>query len=247
MNGSRVYRTSALLVRQRNLAEADRIVIVLTPDRGKLSAVAKGVRRPRSKLAGALQLFSHARVQLSVGRSLDVITQAAPVEVFYHLREDLARFTHASYLCELVDTLTEERAPDPPVFDLARGALQALDAGADPATVVRAFELKLLTHLGYGPVIATCVSCGERVSGEEAGFSVREGGVLCGQCRGRHGAGLLGPGVLRAMRDLARLPLDGLAGRRLKAAVQEELERIVRSYVDYRVERPLRSAALLKR
>lgn len=247
MSRARVYRVSALLIRQRNFGEADRIVTLLTRERGKLSAIAKGVKKARSKFAGGLQLFSLARLQLAVGRSLEVVTQVEPTAGFYHLREDLGRFAHASYLCELVDVLTEEQAPDSAIFDLLVAALGALDAGGDPPTVTRGFELKLLTHLGYGPEMNTCVACGTEVEGGEAGFSAAEGGILCQSCRRGQGAPELGAGTLAAMRDLIRLPLEELAGRRLKAGVQQELERIMRAYVDYRLERPLRSTALLVR
>jgi len=244
---SRLYRVSAIVIRQRDLGETDRIVTLLTRERGKLSAVGKGVRRPRSKLAGGLQLFCHAQVQLAAGRSLEVVTQVAPANVFYHLREDMTRLGHASYACELVDALTEEAAPDPEVFGLTLEALSALDGEGDPRTVVRALELKLLTHLGYGPEMETCVACGVEAEGAEIGFSTAEGGVLCGRCRRAHGAAPLGAGVLRAMRDLLSFPVAELAGRRLSAAPAEELERIMRAYVDYRVERPLRSAPFLSR
>jgi DNA repair protein RecO (recombination protein O) len=236
-----------VLIRQRNYGEADRIIVLLTRERGKVSAIAKGVKRARSKLAGALQLFCHARILLAAGRSLDVITQVQPIEAFSHLSGDMARYAHASYLCELVDALTEEGAPDEGIFDLVVESLRALESGGDPPTVTRGFELKLLTHLGYGPEINTCVSCGTEVEAGEAGFSAQEGGIICPRCRQSQGAGALVKGALRAMRDLIELPMEELAKRKLTAAVGQELARVMRSYVDYRVERPLKSAGFLRR
>lgn len=247
MSGARLYRVSALVVRQRGLGEADRIVVLLTPERGKISAVAKGARRARSKLASGTQLFCHARMQLAAGRSLEVVTQAQAIHMFYHLREDLARFTHACYASELVDALTEERHPDSAVFQLLLDTLRGLDSGGDPVTLARALELNLLTHLGFGPELHTCVCCGLEIEGGETGFSVPQGGAVCGRClRARAGAPLT-PEALRAMWELLALPAAELARRRLKASVQQELERLLRAYVDYQLERPLRSAAFLRR
>lgn len=247
MKVARLYRVSALVIRQRNLGEADRILTLLTRERGKLSAVAKGVKRPRSKLAAGLQLFSHASVQLAAGRSLEIITQVQPVSLFYHLREDLGRYAHASYISELADGLTEEQHTDPSVFELLLATLTALDSGGDPATLVRGFELKLLTHLGYGPELDACVVCGLEIEGGEVGFSAAEGGVVCRRCVGARGAGPLAPPALRAMRDLLAAAPGQLVGRRLTSAVASQLERVMRAYVDYRVERPLQSAGLLPR
>lgn len=242
---ARLYRVTSILIRQRNLREADRIVTLLTRERGKLSAVAKGVRRPRSKLAGGLQLFSHARVQLAAGRSLEVVTQVEPQDTFYHLREDVARYNHACYTCEMVDVLIEEHHADSRTFDLLLATLGGLDEGGDPATLVRGFELKLLTGLGYGPELDTCVSCGAGISAARAGFSAAQGGVVCGRCLRAQGAAALPPTVLEAMKELLRLPPQELAKRRLSKPVREKLNPLLRAFVDYRLERPLKSAAFL--
>ena len=247
MRRVRLYRVSSVVVRQRDLGEADRIVVLYSRERGKLSAVAKGIKRPRSKLAGGLQLFAHARVQLAAGRSLEVVTQVEPIAVFYQLRRDMDRYVHACYLAELLDVVTDEGAPDGAVFDILVAILEALDAGGDPPTLVRAFELKLLARLGYGPEIDVCVACGTQVGKGRAGFSTPQGGVVCGRCLRATGAAALPAAALQAMRDLRRLPPQELADRRLSAAARGELERHMRSFVEYHVGRQLRSAEYLRR
>ena len=242
---ARLYRVSAVVLRQRDLGEADRIVVLYTRDRGKLSAVAKGVKRPRSKMAGGLQLFTHAEILLALGRTLEVITQVRPVEAFYQLRTDMARFAHASCAVELLDVLTEEHAPDPELFELLVAVLHALDAAGDPATLLRGFELKLLTRLGYGPELATCVSCGTEVEGGSIGFATAEGGVVCARCVTALGLGTISANALRAMRDLVRMSPEELTRRRLSRAAREEVARIMRAFVDYQLPRRLRSAEFL--
>ena len=242
---SRLYRVSAVVLRQRDLGEADRIVVLYTQERGKLSGVAKGVKRPRSKLAAGLQLFTHAEVLLAAGRSLDVITQVRPVDSFYGLRSDMRRLAHASYAVELLDSLTEEHAPEEELHGLVVAVLQGLDQEGDPPTLLRGFELKLLTRLGYGPELETCVSCGTEVEGGNVGFSTAEGGVVCARCLGAVGVGTISANSLRAMRDLLRMPPEEMARRKLSKAAREELARLMRAYVDYQLPRPLRSAEFL--
>ncbi len=245
MDRIRLQRVSSVVIRQRDLGEADRIVVLFTRESGKLGAVAKGVKRPRSKLAGALQLFAHVEALLAAGRTLDVVTQARPVEAFPRLRVDLTRYAYASYVAELLDTLLEERASAPPVFDLLVTVLRGLDGEGDPATLARGFELRLLTALGYGPELFTCVSCGTEVEGGRAGFSTAEGGIVCERCQRAMGVGTLSPTGLQAMRDLLQMPEEELARRRLSRAASEELARVLRAFVDYHLPRPLHSTAFL--
>ncbi len=231
------------MLRQRDLGEADRIVILLTRERGKIAAVAKGVKRARSKLAPALQLFTRVRLQLARGRSLEVVTQAQAAAAFPRLRSDVERYACACYAAELADSMIEEGAACEWVFDLVEATLKGLDEGGDMASLVRGFELKLLSGLGYGPELERCVECGAEIGKEAGGFSAADGGVLCARC-GRGGAPL-SRAALAGLRDLLRLPQEELGGRRLKESVRQELERLMRRFVDYRVDRELRSAAFL--
>ncbi len=245
MGRVRLYRVSSVVVRQRDLGEADRVLVLYTRERGKLAAVAKGIRRPRSKLAGSLQLFSHASIQLAAGRSLEVVTQARARDTFYELRTDMVRFAHASYAAELLDALTDQGMVDTVLFDLLLSTLAALDSGGDASTVIRGFEVKLLTRLGYGPELDECVSCGAEVEGRGQRFSVTQGGVLCAKC-GPLGSGAhLSPAGLQALRELRHMDATAVSGKRLSASAREELARLMRAFVDSHLDRPLRSSAFL--
>jgi len=241
---ARTYEVSALLIRQRDLGEADRILTLFTRERGKLSAVAKGVKRLRSKLAPVLQLFAQARLQLAAGRSLEVVTQASPEQAFPHLREDVDRYACACYVAELTDAMMEEHAAAEWVFELLAATLSGLDGGGGMAALMRGFELKLLSGLGYGPELEACVSCGVQLEKQAGGFSVPEGGVVCRRCARETGTPL-SPAALQGMRDMVRLPQEELGRRRLTEKTRQELERLMRRFVDYRAERELRSAAFL--
>jgi len=241
----RTYRVSGVVIRQRELGEADRILVLYTAERGKLSAVAKGIRRPRSKLAASLQLFSHAEIQLAAGRTLEVVTQARAADTFYDLRKHMARYAHASYVAELLDAVTEEGLADPPLFELLVETLSALDRGGEPPTLIRAFELKLLARLGYGPELESCASCGAEIGRKARGFSVTQGGVLCARCLTAGGGTSLSAAAARALRELLELETQELAGKRMNEQTRQEVGRLMKAYVPFHLGRELRSAAFL--
>ncbi len=157
MRRVRVYTTEAIVLKRQNLGEADRIVTLYTPDEGKLRAVAKGVRRPASRLAGHLELFSLSLVQLARGRELDVLTQAETRAAFRNVREDLARTSQAYYALELVDRFTPDRLEHGAVFHLLRELLETLDGPAPSPLALHHFTLHALAALGYRPQLAQCV------------------------------------------------------------------------------------------
>jgi DNA repair protein RecO (recombination protein O) len=246
------------VLRQRELAEADRILQLLSRERGKISALAKGVKRPRSKLAGGLQLFSHVRLLLAAGRQLDLITQCEPIESFLPLREDLDRFALASHLVELTDSFMEEGAPLPGLFDLLLNSLRGLAGSPAPDLIARGFELKLTALLGYAPQLAGCVSCGRQFRPEapgaegppaaklRSGFSVSLGGLVCDGCRSRTpGLVSLSGETVGAMRRLLKLSPQETSGLGVSARACGELEGVLRSYLEHRLERRLRSVSVL--
>src|SRR3712207_8076960 len=128
----RTYRVEAIVLKRIDFGEADRVLVIFTRDRGKLSVVAKGIRRISSRKAGHLELFTHAEIQLARGANLDVVTEATTRDAFRGLRDDLARTSHAYLVAELVDALTEEAAEQPEVFDLLVQTLSAPEDAPDP-------------------------------------------------------------------------------------------------------------------
>jgi DNA repair protein RecO (recombination protein O) len=236
------------VLRQRDLAEADRIVTLLTRERGKLSAVAKGVKRPRSKLSAALQPFCHSAVLLAEGRSLDVVSQARIVRFFHRLREDLTRVTCASHLVELTDRLVAEHAPAGQVFDLLRTALCRLEEEGDPELHMRAFELKLLRAVGYEPHFSACAQCGASTGGDRIIYSAATGGVLCVACQtGASRPIVICPGTVAAACHLLASTSEGVERLALSPQVRGELEAVLRAHAEYRIEGPLRNARFLRR
>src|SRR6266699_1914640 len=130
MRHQRSYPTEAIVLKHMDLGEADRILTLFTPHKGKVHVIAKGTRRPISKLAGHLDLLNRSQLQLALGRNLDIVTQAEGRENFLHLRTDLWHMTCGFYLAELVDRFIEEHTQHANLYHLLLDTLRYLDADA---------------------------------------------------------------------------------------------------------------------
>ena len=248
MSRIRLYRTEGIVLRARDFQETDRLLSVFTRRLGKISAIVKGVKRPQSKLAGGTQPFCHSSFQFAEGRNLDVVTQCVPHNAFYGLRQDLDKMAHASYLAELADGLTEERSPNPRLFDLLVSALGAVEGTEHPDLVARVFELRILSLSGYGPELNRCARCGKPLpqTASEAWFSHVLGGAICSACRSdAPAARRITGGTLSAARTLSKAWPDRIPALRLTPTQAAELENCLRASLEYRLERKIRSARFL--
>lgn len=245
----RVYSTEAIAFKRMDYGEADRIVTLFTPRFGKLRVLAKGVRRPTSRLAGHLELFAHSHVMLARGRELDIVTQASTIDPFREVREDLARSSYAFHLAELVDAFLEERDSHPGVFTLLADALRALDRGVPALDVVaRHFEMHLLAAAGYRPELTVCLRCRTPIQAQPNWYSVTIGGVLCPHCGpSEPSASPIGVAVLKALRYLQRTAEPASLTVRIPRAVREEVERLLRRQIEFDLERRLRATDFIHR
>jgi DNA repair protein RecO len=239
-----LYKTEGIVVRTRNLGEADRIITLYTRDRGKVEGVARGSRRARSRLMGATQLFTYGNYLMYSGRSLDTISQAEIQESFAGLRDDLIKMAHASYIAELLDLSVEPEEPSEDLFALLYESFTALDQDKPPEIVLRWFELHLMVLLGYQPELRHCVGCGSVAS--EARFSVREGGLLCPRCLSKDPTAIaVRPSTIQWMKQLMLAPAQRLGVMRPSLDDSQALETVGRAYIDYRLARPLKSLDFL--
>ena len=246
MTAPRLYKTTGIVLRQRRLGEADKILTLFTPNLGKLEAVAKGTRRPRSKLAGHVEPLTYTTFMLAKGRDLDIVTQAQMLDASLPLREDLERTGRALYVAELVDRFTPERQENYPVFRLLLETLRRLASEQDLDIILRFFEMRLLEHLGYRPQLEACVSCGGALEPVTNAWSVEAGGVLCPACA--RNAPLSHPltvNALKMMRLLQKGDFAAVARVKTAPALEAELERHLREYLIYVLERDIRSAHFL--
>jgi len=243
---SRLYRTPAVILKRMDLGEADRIVTLFSRDEGKIRAVAKGVRRTTSRSAGHLEPFTLSDVQLAVGRELDVISQVDTLESFRTIREDLELSTHAYYLAEVVDLLTEDRQENRAVFDILIQSLESLTRSCDTRLVLVSFHVILLDALGYRPELRECVTCRTAIEPDRNHFSAVLGGVICPTCGpAEPTARAIGTSALKLLRFVQLT--QGQRTVSVPQPVCREAEALLRDYAEHIVERRLRTPALMAR
>ena len=248
MPDRRLYVTDAIVLSRFDYGEADRILTLLTPGLGKIKAIAKGIRRPTSRIGGSLEPLTELRLQLARGRTFDVVTQVTMEHAWLGLRDRLEVTATAWYCGELLERSMEERHAAEPLYLLLRRAYELLDAGMNPGRVARWFEMRLCDELGVRPEVDRCVECDRLLeAGDEARWIPRLGGVLCGRHAGPSMAlaGLSTAG-LKVLKAYQRMDVEALAGLRLPGVVEAEVERVLGEFVRHVMERDTRSRRFLE-
>ena len=243
----RVYKTLAIVLSRFDLGEADRVMTVLTPHDGKLRAIAKGVRRPTSRLGGSLEPFAELHLVLAHGRTFEVVTQATVRHAWLALRDRLESTATSWSVSELVERSTEERAPAPRLYDLLLRAYELLDEGQPPGRIARWFEFRLTDELGQQPEVDRCVECDRRLGeGETYRWVPALGGLLCANHPGppTEHAGLSRE-ALRVLKAYRHVPIEEVELLRLPPGVEAEVERALRAFVRHALEREARSLDFL--
>lgn len=248
MTKPRVYKTEAIVLKRTNLGEADSIITLYTPNLGKIKAVAKGARRPKSKLGGHLDLLTQSSLLLAQGQNLDIITQSQTIEVFVPLRNNLERASCAIYLAELVDQFNPEHVENYPVYKLLQNTLLWLCEARNKELVLRYFELHLLSHVGYRPELYQCLGCRLTLTHKENFFSASGGGVLCPNCATKEPLVCsISIDALKVMRFLLDNEYVSASKLRMNRVLSEELEQLAREYIRYILEKEVKSLNFLDR
>ncbi len=246
MSKPRNYQTEAIIIKKIKLGEAGRILTLYTPHLGKIRAVARGVRRPRSKLAGHLELLTHSLVSLARGRNLDTITGSQTINSFLPLKTDLWLASCGLYATELVDQFTADGVENYPLFQLLLETMHHLCQGGDNELALRYFELHLLNEVGYRPQLQQCVSCHSLLKPTTNSFSSSAGGMLCPDCRQSQPLTYpLSVDALKVLRFLQNSDYTNASRLKLSPTLAGEVEGVIRDYLKYLLEREVKSAAWL--
>lgn len=247
-----LYRDDGIVLRTHKLGEADRIITILGRHSGRIRAVAKGVRRTKSRFGARLEPFTHVDLMLHAGRSLDVITQAEVIRPYGEpLTGDYPRYTAGVAMLETAERFTPvEKEPALRQLLLLIGGLRSLgDGGHAPGLVLDAFLLRSLAVAGYAPVLDECARCGAR--GSEAGggrrlpaFAVAAGGMVCASCRP---PGAASPAPPTAALMLALLRGDWDVADRSERRHRVECSGLVAAYLQWHLEHSIRSLRHVER
>ena len=244
----RSQSVEAVVLRRTDWGEADRLLVLYTRQQGKRRAIAKGVRKMRSRKAGHLEPFTHVKMLLARGRDLDIVTQAEAVDLNQGLREDILLASCASYVVELLDRFTAEEGPNRGLFRLLLETLERLGSGLDTGIVLRYYEIRLLDLAGYRPQLFNCTNCGNEITAQDQYFSAGRGGVICPDC---------GPSVadarpvsvtaLKYLRHFQRSGFGEAARANPTPAEDRDMEALMGNYLTYVLERELNSPAFIRR
>lgn len=238
-----LYRDVGVVLRTYKLRESDRIVVMMTADNGKVRAVAKGVRKTRSKFGARLEPMSHVKVLLYRGRELDIVSQAESVEPLSPLLSSLDRASQGIAAIEAVDQLGLEREPNPQLYRMTVGVLRTI-AEQPAALNVPAFYWKLLRAEGLEPQLDACVRCGESEPDTDlVAFDLNEGGVQCRTCR--TGGSITKP-ALTIMRDI----FGGRLAHALsleESPATHEVGALATRALEHHIERRLKAVAMFER
>ncbi|MFC1915315.1 DNA repair protein RecO [Chloroflexota bacterium] len=246
MSKPRNYQTEAIIIKKTKLGEADRILTLYTPHLGKIQAFAKSVRRPKSKLAGHLELLTYSLVSLARGRNLDTITGSQTINSFLPLKSDLWLTSYALYATELVNQFTADNIENYPLFQLLLETMEQLCQANNKELTLRYFELHLLNEVGYRPQLHHCVSCQLPLEPTTNSFCPSSGGMLCPNCSlSQPLACPLSVSAQKVLRLLQNSDFDTTSRLKIDAELSRELEKVMRDYLKYLLEREVKSAAWL--
>jgi DNA repair protein RecO (recombination protein O) len=244
----RSFRLEAIVLRHNDWGEADRLLGLYSRERGKLRAIAKGVRKLRSRKAGHLEPFTRVSLLLAQARDMPIITQADTIEAFLPIKEDLTLLAYASYVIELLDQFTYEEGENQALYRLLADTLGRLAQGDPPQLVARYYDVRILDLLGFRPHLFHCATCEKEIQPVDQYFSAQQGGVLCPSCGSEMaGAQPISVTALKYLRHFQRSAYPAAARAIIAPAIYQEMERLLQHYLTYLLERGLKTPAFLRR
>ena len=247
MSNPRTYQTEAIVIKKTKLGEADSILTLYTPHLGKIQGFAKSLRKPRSKLAGHLELLTYSLVSFARGKNLDTITGSQTINSFLPLKSDLWLTSCALYAIELVNQFTVDHVENYPLFQLLKETMEQLCEASNNELILRYFELHLLSGVGYQPQLQQCVSCHSPLQPTTNSFCPSAGGMLCPRCSPEQPLSYpLSVNAQKVLRLLQSSDYDTANRLKIDPELSLELEKVMSRYLKYLLERDVKSAAWLE-
>jgi DNA repair protein RecO (recombination protein O) len=242
-----VREAEGIVLRQYPLAEADRIVVLLTREYGKIRTIAKGIKRIKSRLAGCLEPLNHVQIELYAreGKELSYVRQSELLHSFLGRNPTLDRMYGFAYFTEIVQEFVQEDQPSDLMFRLLLAALRVGETGGANAALVRYFEFWSLKLNGLLPNYTCCSDCGRSVTGTGFYAGTDAGQVRCEACA--HGTGGYVPAATASiLQDMATLSPGQFASRPLPEQPAQDLERLAQTLLEIHLERRLKSYPVLR-
>lgn len=242
----RTYQTEAVVLKKVKLGEADRILTLYTLERGKIEAVARGIRKSTSKMAGHLELLTHSLVTLARGRTLDTIIGSQTINGFYDMKNNLWLTSCGLYVSELINQFNAEHVENRPVFHLFIETLKQLCENNNTRMIIRHFEIQLLELSGYKPQLQVCSICQASLKPVVNAFCAGTGGLICPKCMYENPASIpVSVDAVKVLRFLQQNDVSLVKRLKVRAELSDEIHRILSSYIHYILEREVKSSAWL--
>jgi DNA repair protein RecO (recombination protein O) len=232
------FTTEGLVLRETEYGDHDKLLTVLTSDRGKMTMRARGVKQKSSRLKSGCQLLAFSEFTVFENRGFCTINEAIPKEMFIPLRNDLERMSLASYFAQVTETLAQEDDPDPELLSLCLNSVYALAyLKKSPTMIKAAFEFRIACQAGYMPQLSGCAACD---NDQPDRFCVSAGALLCASCAGAGDLGIrmpVTPAVVSAMRYIASCDLRSLFSFRISTETEKQLSNLTETYLLTQLER----------
>jgi DNA repair protein RecO (recombination protein O) len=245
------YKTEGVVLKRKDFGEADRILTIFSKNKGKITAIAKGVRKMESRKGGNVELFNHGAFLLAEGRNMDVLTEVQVINPFRRIRENLKLVSYTYHVVELVDQFAQENQENNQVFKLLLTVLGSVNEEKDFSQVktsLRAFEIKLLNYFGFRPQLTNCVKCFRILFPDNNRFSQSLGGIVCSGCVNIDpDSRPVSAEAIKVLRFLQGEPWNQVEKLRIPSALGMELEQQLRDYLEFLLERELKSAKFVER
>ncbi|WP_080845008.1 DNA repair protein RecO [Cytobacillus gottheilii] len=224
-------KCEGIVIRTANYGESNKIVTLYTREWGKVGMMARGAKKPNSRLSAVTQPFTYGYFLMQRGSGLGTMQQGEMISSMRSIKEDIFLTAYAAYIVELLDRSVEDRKPNPFLFELLFQSLNLINEGYDPDIIVNIFEMKMLNTLGLYPVLNQCAVCGS--ADGHFSFSIREGGLICHRCLEKDPYHYkLSPAAVRLLRVFYYFDLSRLGDISVKEETKAELKKIITAYYD---------------
>lgn len=226
-----LQKCEGIVIRTTDYGESNKIITLYTREWGKIGAMARGAKKPNSRLSSITQLFTHGYFLIQRGTGLGSVQQGEMITSMRSIGEDIFLTAYASYIVELTDKCTEDNKPNPFHFELLYQTLHYLNEGYDPVVLMNIYEMKMLNVMGLYPVLNKCSVCGS--SDGHFSFSIREGGLLCHRCLGKDPYHFkIKPVTVKLLRLFYYFDLSRLGKISVKDETKAELRKVITAYYE---------------
>lgn len=226
-----LYKVEGIVIRNMDYGEGNKIISLYTRETGKMSVMARGAKKLKSRHSAITQLFTYGQYVVYKAGQMGTLNAGEIIDSHHKLRENLHAAAYSSYLAEMFEKLTGDMEPNPALFEQLLAALKAIEANKEPSVIIHIMEMKMLALSGYLPELSHCVSCGSEEG--DMFLSAVNGGVLCGKCKGKDPYAIaLSVAAWKLLRLFQRVDLRRLGNVEVKQSTKTQLKQCMRTLMD---------------